>query len=174
MKHRSWRKSVYQSTSHFAVVLLLLILFISAAYFFFVPESSVPTEQDELMAELGANKELWEENRPSAFRYVVDRNCYCGPRYTKPYIATEQLGHRSAAYPSYDPLQSADLAAAPLDPDWIDDLFGVIADAILDSGLVEAAYDTRFGFPNKIIISYPVPDGGQQIYVRDFEVITYD
>ena len=174
MKHRSWRKSVYQATSHFAVVLLLLILFISAAYFFFVPESSELTEQDAQMAELGVNRELWEENRPSEFRYVVDRNCYCGPRYTNPYIATEQLDRRSAAYPSYDPLQSADLTAEPLDPDWIDDLFGVVEAAIIDSGLVEAAYDTRFGFPSKIVISYPVPDGGKQIYVRDFEVITYD
>lgn len=173
MKHRIWRKTAYQSTSLLAVVVLILILFVSVAYFFSIPDPASPPRQTELLAELDANRALWDENRPLAYRYVVDRNCFCEPLYTKPYVATEQLGHRRATYPIDEQPLSADLAATPQSPNWIDDFFGVIEEAIFDSGLVEVSYDARFGFPNKIIISYPTPDSGRQIYVRDFEVVEY-
>lgn len=174
MKHRSLKKGIYQPATHLAAVLFLLIIFVSVAYFYFVPGETSNSEQEDLLAELQTNRQRWEENRPPSYQYVVERGCFCAPPFTKPYVATEQRGDRSAAYPFYDPSEPGDSGPTPESPHWIDDIFEITEAALNDGAEVGVSYNARFGFPASVSISRPVPDGGQQFEVRDFEVLEYD
>lgn len=172
MKHRTSQKSVYQFSAHLAVALLMLIIFVSVAYFFFVPANGLSPDQERLLANLQAQKKLWDDKRPLSFRYVVDRNCVCTDKITTPYIATETPGHKSATYRIVGQPESGDLATSPPDALWIDDLFGIIEDEIIENGTVNASYDWRFGFPHTISSgSLGSADGSFTYYVRDFEAM---
>ena len=172
---KATRKGVYQGTTHIAVALLLLILFVSVGYFFLIPEAGLSPQQDKILAELNANRELWVTGRPVSFRYVVDRVCLCTDDYTKPYAVTDEDGHRTAQYAA--PLHSdpADTAATPPDVMWIEHLFELIDQAALEANTVDVTYDTRYGFPTKVAIDWSGQslDDEQQFYVRDFDVIEY-
>lgn len=148
MKHRSWRKTGYQPTSLIAAVLLLLVVFVSVGYFFFLGDPPVSAEQDALLAKLQVRRSEWEEKRPPAFRYEVERECECPLDYTEPFNVVEYLDE-------------------PDNESWIDDSFDILIVAIQSGDTVNIVYDPRYSYPN----DYSV--GDEQTYVRDFEVLRY-
>jgi hypothetical protein len=159
MTRRKPLAGIYQLTTFLALVLLLLILFISAAYFFLIPAPEKPSGQGDLLAELATNRSTWESERPASYRYVVDRDCYCGPAYVEAYVATEQRGSRSAAFTIEIETATGEFISAPPGPVWIDDLFDLIEQSIRDEKAVDVEYHEDLGFPVSI--------------VRDFEVLEY-
>lgn len=124
MKHRPWRKSTYQATSLIAVVLLALVIFVSATYFFFLsPDDSAHREAQ--LARLQSQRALWEERRPVAYQFVVERHCECPPEYTRPFVVTDEA--------------------------WIDDVFTMVEKAIVAGEVITVAYDPRFAYPNDVL-----------------------
>ncbi len=157
MKHRDWRKSRYQSTSLVAIALLVLIIFVSVGYFFSIPEPGPSAQQQLLYMELQANRKAWEEKRPPAYRFVVQRRCDCPLEDMRPFVVNE------------------DLDAIPPGESWIDDLFIAIEAALGNSAQVTVSYDPRFNYPTSNRISYPdAPGEWRQTIIRDFEVVRYD
>jgi len=148
MKHRSERKSNNQPTSLIAAVLLLLILFICAAYFFFLHQPGLSPDQELALAELRERRAEWEQERPPAFRYEVERQCECPLDYTEPFTVVEYL-------------DEADNHA------WLDEYFALIEQTMLSGESVSVSYDARFGYPNDFSI------GDEDTFVRDFEVLRY-
>jgi len=157
MKHRTSRKTAYQSTALVAVVLIVVIIYISVPYFTTVPVPEFSDEQELLLDQLYAKKQRWEESRPASFRYVVERKCDCPVEHMRPFPVVEDLDARNIRV------------------SWIDDFFVAIEEAILDSARVAVTYDALYGFPVVISLSYPdgPEDSWQEIYVREFDVIRY-
>ena len=166
---------IYQLTTFLALVLLLLILFISAAYFFVIPEPEDAPDHGDVLAEVTSNRNTWTARKPTSFRYVVDRNCYCEPAYVEPYIATEERGSKSATFTIEIESVSGEFLSSPPDPVWIENLFDLIERSVLDAMVVEVEYDKDLGYPASILI-HPdpaPPDSLFRVEVRDFEVLEY-
>lgn len=175
MKRKKPLAGIYQLTTFLALVLLLLILFVSVAYFFFIPAPGDASGSRDLLAELSEQRSAWDARRPAAFRYIVDRDCYCERTYIEPYIATEETGVRTAAFTIEIETESGEFIAVPPEPVWIDDLFDLVEQSIRDEKHVEVAYDKEFGFPNSVLV-HPVPRPPDSVYraeVRDFETLEY-
>lgn len=175
MTHRKPLVGIYQLTTFLALVLLLLILFISVAYFFFIPAPDTAAGQRDLLAELAEKRSTWEARRPTAFRYVVDRDCYCERSYIEPYIATEDQGNKSAAFNVEIESPSGEFVSTPPGAVWIDDLFDLVELSVREDKHVEVEYDKELGFPVLIVThpDPPPPDSVYRVEVRDFETLEY-
>lgn len=175
MTRRKSLAGIYQITTFLAVVLLLLILFVSAAYFFMIPAPEKASGRGDVLAELAIKRSTWESRQPTSFRYVVDRDCYCEPAYTEPYIATEERGSKSAAFVIEIESATGEFISTPPAPLWIEDLFNLIEDSMRDDKVVDVEYDKDLGIPISILI-HPDPAPPDSVYlveVRDFEIIEY-
>lgn len=148
MKHRSKRTIGFQSTSLIAGVLLLMILFISVGYLFFLHQPGLSPEQESALAELRERRAEWQEERPPAFRYEVERQCDCPLAYIEPFTVIEYL-------------DETDNHA------WLDEFFALIEETMLSGTPVSVSYDARFGYPNDFTIA------NEDTFVRDFEVLLY-
>lgn len=148
MKHRSGRKTGFQPTSLIAGVLLLLILFVSVVYFFFLHQPGLSPEQEAAVVELRARRTEWQDERPPAFRYEVERQCECPLDYIEPFTVVEYL-------------DESDNRA------WIDEFFTLLEAAMLAGEPVSVSYDARFGYPNDFTVDH------EDTFVRDFEVLRY-
>lgn len=171
MAHRHWRQGVFQPATLFAGVALLLILFVTAAFFFWLPHLGQAAQPSQLLDELVANQQTWEQQRPVSFRYRVKRTCFCGPEATTPYVATEQRGQKSAEFLVPLDFGGGDPLAGPLRPEWIDGIFAEIDKGIRNDATVEVMYDRRYGFPVSASIRYPIPDAYMHYELNDFEAL---
>jgi hypothetical protein len=149
MKHRGSRKAAFQPTSLIAAVLLLLVIFVSVGYFFLLADPRLSAEQENMLALLQTRRDEWQAKRPPAFRYEIERECECPLEYVEPFTVVEYLD---------DPENQA----------WIDDYFADLEAAIQARKDVAVGYDPRFSYPNDFRI------GGEQVYIRDFEVLQYE
>jgi len=175
MTRRKPLAGIYQITTFLALVLLLLILFISAAYFFMIPAPEKPTGQGDLLAELATRRSAWEAQRPAAYRYVVDRDCYCERTYTEPYIATQDGDNRFAAFTVEIESASGEFIATPPGAVWIDDLFDLIEQSVREEKAVDVEYHKDLGYPVSLVV-HPEPAPPDSVYrvdVRDFEILEY-
>lgn len=155
----------YHVTSHVAVVLLVLVLFVSVGYFFFLAKPDEQARLLELQSEFEARLAQWSEQRPAAFRYVVDRTCACPDEDDRAYVVTERPGDRSAAFPIPVESVSGTLITAPPRPVWIGDLFDLAGRTLRSGDAVEVRYDPDYGFPERLVLA-----PGEVYEVRDFEV----
>ena len=175
MTRRKPLAGIYQLTTFLALVLLLLILFISAAYFFFIPAPGTAPDDADPLAMLAQQRATWNAERPAAFRYVVDRDCYCEHTYVEPYVAIEEHGSKSAAFTIEIESPAGDFIAAPPGPVWIDDLFDLIEQSLREEKSVDVEYHKDLGFPVSIVV-HPqpaTPDSVFRVEVRDFEILEY-
>jgi len=175
MTRRKPLAGIYQLTTFLALALLLLILFISAAYFFFIPAPDTSSDDGDLLAVLAQQRVTWEAERPAAFRYVVDRDCYCERTYVEPYVAIEEHGSKSAAFTIEIENPAGAFIAAPPGPVWIDDLFDLVEQSVREEKSVDVEYHKDLGFPVSIVV-HPKPAPPDSVYrvdVRDFEILEY-
>ena len=175
MHKRSWRKGVYQSTTHVAVALLLLILFVSVGYFFLIPQPGESQVNTALLKEMTERRAHWESNKRLSFRYVVRRSCFCETEVLTPYIATEERGYRAAKFNVEVESSSGGFLSSPSNPVWIDSIFSELADAFASKSLplVEVSYDKQLGYPSSVNIRYPMPDAYFRYDIQDFEIIEH-
>ncbi len=175
MKRKKPLAGIYQLTTFLALVLLLLILFVSVAYFFFIPAPGDAPGSRDLLAELSEQRGTWDARQPAAYRYVVDRDCYCERTYIEPYVATEEPGGKLAAFTIEIETASGEFVAVPPEPVWIDDLFDLVDRSIREGKHVEVGYDKELGYPSSVTV-HPVPRAPDSVYrieVRDFETLEY-
>ena len=175
MTRRKPLAGIYHLTTFLALALLLLILFISAAYFFFIPAPDHASEDGDLLAVLAQQRATWEAQRPAAFRYVIDRECYCERTYVEPYVAIEEHGSKSAAFAIEIESSSGDFISAPPGPVWIDDLFDLIEQSVREEKAVDVEYHEELGYPASLVV-HPEPAPPDSVYrvdVRDFEILEY-
>ena len=175
MAHRELRRGVFQTTTIIAVALLLLILFVTVAYFFTIPGEQRGDQSRQSLTALQEQRAIWEQRRPAAFRYVVERRCACADALREPYVATETRGERRAEYRR--PAQSREGVPGmePPGPVWINDLFEIAERSLEDGGQVDIAFDARFSYPASLRIEDDSESGGLPIEyeVIDFEVLDY-
>jgi hypothetical protein len=156
----------YQLTSHVAAILLMLIVFVSVSYYFFLAR---PDEQAILAvqrSEFDAARSLWDQERPTAFRYVVDRSCDCPAEDGRAYLVTERNGAFSAVFPIPVESTAGVLITVPPRPDRIAELFDAAGRSLQSGTVIEVRYDMDYGFPEILVTG---PDRAWE--VRDFEVI---
>lgn len=174
MKHRPWRRERFQITSLLAVVALLMIVFLTSAWFFFTASPPVPEETARAIAQLHAQKEIWNNAKPASYRYVVERDCACALTFTTPYLAFEDRGAKSVRFSDLDLARFDDDIAVPDDPVWIDDLFASIERSFERGDALTVRYDPRYGFPTFVGRVTEESSDEFRISVRDFEVLEYD
>jgi len=172
VSHKTRQNSTYQTTTLLAVVLLLLILFISAAYIFLLPGPDPMADQQQVLAEFQKSQEKWNDRRPISYRYVVDRTCFCTPAALEPYVATEQRGLKTAAFPVPFASETGVLDSPPY-PLWIDDIFELIEQSALDGDRILVEYDPRNGIPKVVDIRRDAADANDHYEIRDFEILEY-
>jgi len=172
MRTSSRPNSTYQTTTLLAVVLLLLILFVSTAYVFLLPAPDLFADQEQALVEIEERKKAWNDHRPVSYRYVVERTCYCAPAALEPFIATEQGGLKTAAFPVPFAAETGLLDSPPY-PLWIDDLFELLEQSVLDGHEVFVEYDRRFSFPSTVDIKPNTPDANDRYEIRDFEILEH-
>jgi hypothetical protein len=173
ISHRTWRNSTYQTTTLIAVALLLLIMFVSAAYLLLLPTPDPLAEQKQVLADLQANLDSWNNRRPRSYRYVVDRTCFCTREALEPYIASEQRGYKTAAFRTPVTSETGEVLTVPPSPMWIDDVFALIEQSALDGDVVLVQYDPAYGFPKFVDVKRKPADASIRYDLRDFEVLEY-
>lgn len=161
MQHRPWKTTKFQPTALIALVVVLLILFTLVGYFFMLPDLERAERAGQLVANVEEHRQRWKRDKPLAYRYVVERECYCPGEDTSPYIVIV----------ARDVLTDAGVA----DPLLIDDLFQLAIDAASGSSDVQVSFDPRFGFPTRITIDDLAGNRAsvEEYRVRDFEVTDY-
>ena len=158
-------KTSYQITSHITVVLILLIVFVAVGYFFVLAKPGEEAGRAARLEELDTARARWDDRRPAAYRYVVDRACSCPDEDSRAYTVTVRSGERVARFPI--PVESLDgtLIEAPPRPLSIADVFAIAARSIGEGEAVEFRFDPEFGFPEYLSLR-----SGDTFEVRDFEV----
>ncbi len=163
--------STYQLTTLIAVVLLLLILFVSVGYFFFLGRPDEHATRLAMQEEWQMAQALWQERRPGAYRYVVDRSCRCPDEIDTAYIATIGPSSRDAEFPIPVESSAGILLTAPPDPIWIDDLFALIQERLWSDGVAEIQYNYLYGYPELVDIN---PGGNSSVDVDRFEIRDFE
>jgi hypothetical protein len=171
--NRTAQKNTYQTTTLLAVVLLLLILFVSAAYVVILPAPDPSSMQDEVLTELQTGRDQWNTRRPRSYRYVVERSCSCPRAILEPYVATEENGLKTAAFPYPIESEAGETLTSPPSPVWIDDLFTLIEQSAINDDVVAVKYDASFGFPKAVDIKHNATNTNIRYELRDFEVLEY-
>jgi len=176
MQHRPRKKTRFQATTLIAGVVVILILFISVGYFFTITERPPDGEQQQVLAALRSNNELWQINRPASYNYIVERDCVCPAEYTRPYAVTVDRGVRTASYVLTTDEAVVGATKNPPEAVWLDDLFMIATRSAARHDKVDVIFDPRFGYPSSVTInSTNTAIGRFAAYrVRDFEVIEYN
>lgn len=149
MKHRNGKKTNFQATSLIAAALLLLLVFVSVGYFFFLAQPGMSPQHEAMLSNLQLRRGEWEEKRPPAFRYEIERECDCPLDYIEPFAVVEYR-------------DEVDNHA------WIDEYFQTLEAALRLAQDVSIRYDPRFSYPNDFHID------AEQTFIRDFEVLQYE
>ena len=176
MQHRPWKKTRFQSTTLIAVVVLLAIVFALVGYFFVLPDVERSRYREQLLAELAENHDRWRASEPAAYRYVVERACYCPDELTEPYIMTVNRGVATAVFAAHSDMPAMGDALREPDVVTIDDLFTMATNAASGPHHVEVVFAATFRYPSRMTID---DQGGRlgsvETYsVRDFVIIEYD
>ena len=160
MQHRPWKKTGFQPTALIAVVVLLMILFSLVGYFFLLPDLERSQRAEQLLADIEVEWDRWRSTRPAAYRYVVQRECYCPDEITAPHTVTVPR------------VVQPDMV---VDAIQIDELFEIATDATTAKNRVEVVFDPRFGYPTRVTIDdLEGTRASVETYrIRDFEVIDY-
>lgn len=169
------RSNNSQTTTLIAVALLLLILFVSVGSLTLLPEAEEPLQDPDLVSELLQNLRAWEETRPLAYRYVVQRSCACPKEDIAAFVATEEHGQRMSAFVVSVESSAGEFLSRPPNPVWIGDIFDELVKAVEDDSrpLIEVAYDSRYHFPVSANIQYTSAAASVLYEIRDFEVLEH-
>lgn len=162
MRHRPWKKTRFQTTTLIAVVVLLAIIFTLVGYFFVLPDVERSRHREQLLARLAENQDRWRASEPTAYRYVIERDCFCPGEDTSPYVVTVTNGQASASN-SRVVLR-------------IEDLFAIATNAAAEPHDVDVVFAATFRYPSRITIDDLAGNtrSVESYTVRDFEVIEYD
>jgi len=175
MAHRELRKGVFYATTIIAVVFLLLFLFVSAAYFFTIPGDQLDDQNRQALAELRSRRSIWEERRPPAYRYIVERSCICADALREPYVVTEVSGESQAEYRRPEQSREGVPGNQPPEPVSLDQLFSISEQNLVAGRQVAVEFDIRYSYPRFLRIvgepEFPAPE--IEYLVIDFEVLEY-
>ena len=172
MSRRRARPAGFQITTHVAVAILLLILFVSSAYVWVESGSSKAETRQELLAELIAQREEWNDKRPPYYEYVMDRDCDCPVEERTAYKVRMQFLPVSW-FPVDVETESGVMLTHPESPVWLPELFSLATEAVEAGRSVNLRYSRRWGFIRSL--SIVGDDGSETSYViRDFEETGYE
>ena len=169
---RAYRpETKYQVTSLIAVVLLLLIVFGSVGYFFFLARPDQFAAQNELSRAFADATALWQERRPAAYRYVVDRQCNCPPEVDRAYVVTVDRDGRRAAFSIPVESSAGLLLDRPENPVWLETVVDDIARALESGDEIIVRYNYLYGYPEFVDLSPGSERPGvvSRYEIRDFE-----
>jgi hypothetical protein len=155
----------YQVTSHAAAIIIVLIIFVSVSYYFFLARPDEQAQRIDALESLAAAESRWEENRPAAFRYVVDRSCDCPDEDGRAYTVTERDGRLTAEFAIPVESSAGILVTAPPRPVGIEDVFAVVERSLRSGKLIEVRYDSDFGYPENVVVT-----ADDRYEIRDFEI----
>ena len=113
----------------------------------------------------------WQAHRPAAYRYTLERSCYCLDRYTTPIVIEVHGATATAAH--FESSGEAVAVPSTLAPP-IEELFARVADALSrDADHVDAHYDDARGYPTRVFIDYRARSADDELgfTVRDFHAV---
>lgn len=92
---------------------------------------------------------LWNANAPSAYRFVIEWQCFCSPEVRGPF----EIHVENGTPVSIEHVDGLPLDMTPDDlPETVDQLFEFIAGA--DADWIVTSFDTELGYPAVIFIDY--------------------
>jgi hypothetical protein len=117
------------------------------------------SHKERQLAELRAQRALWQQQRLLDYQYVLRADCFCDPDYMAPRLVMVRDGRFASAVDSATG-QPGPYAAAQFNPT-VDSLF-VLAERTIRDDNVQAtvAYDGALHYPTRIVTVRPgVADG---------------
>jgi len=129
-----------------------------------VKNQPTPNPNDSNSSQLETNRQLWNQQKLSHYRYTFRRSCFCAPKATEPAV----IEVRNGKVVSITDAKSG----KPVDSeifqqyDSIPKLFDVIKDAIArNASSLTVKYDPKFGYPTQINIDYDQQMADEELYL---------
>ncbi len=152
------------------LAVLGLALFLSSGVIF--GDVNGRPEQSAQLSELKAQHAKWEQRKPAAYAFRVQRQCFCAPDVTVPYVVYVngtvtrfEKSPDSAEHYAGVSLPSKELVT-------IDGAFDLVRNALKKANQVEIEYDDRYGYPTRISDPGRVLDGHSTLILSDFRLLS--
>ncbi|GBE90828.1 DUF6174 domain-containing protein [Nostoc cycadae] len=123
-----------------------------------------PNPNDSNSTQLKVNRQLWNQQRLTNYRFTFSRSCFCVPKATQPVVITVRNGQVA----SITPVNNNEPVDAELFRQYnsIPKLFGIIDDAIAKkASSLTVKYDPKFGYPTQINIDYNQQVADEELYL---------
>ncbi len=123
-----------------------------------------PTSNNLNFRRLKFNRDLWNRQNISSYRYTLSNSCFCIPDARGPVVIEVRNGQTTSI--------TSVATGQPVNPEFfqnyktIPKLFNVIQDAInRKASSLNVQYSARFGYPTKIDIDYNSQIADEEIYL---------
>lgn len=153
----------------FVAIAVLVVVGIAGGWILLATNKNADAGIAAKVLAIEEKQQYWEEHRPKSFRYILQRQCFCGSELNKPYLVVEQGEWRTAEY--VGPYEIGGSGRRPSKPVWLDDLFVIASAAVQDSINVKMSFNNELGFPDMIHIDPGCMDCDDLYYVSNFEII---
>ncbi|MBD2447491.1 hypothetical protein H6G76_09960 [Nostoc sp. FACHB-152] len=125
-----------------------------------------PTQNpsDSNSTQLKVNRQLWNQQKLSNYRFTFSRSCFCVPKATQPVVITVRNGQVA----SVTAVNNNDPVDAELFQQYnsIPKLFGIIEDAIArKASNLAVKYDPKLGYPTQINIDYNQQVADEELFL---------
>lgn len=126
-----------------------------------------------------ANRDLlaaetkWRENRPTHYRYTLQRSCFCTPEFRQP-IAIDVSGStvtKSTLQPDGTPLSLGRRGDAIA----VEGLFDIIRKAVdSKAARIDVQYDAHYGYPLSVSVDQSTQMADEEMYytASEFKAVT--
>jgi Family of unknown function (DUF6174)/Domain of unknown function (DUF6438) len=123
-----------------------------------------PNPNDANSTQLKVNRQLWNQQKLTNYRFTFSRSCFCVPKATQPVVITVRNGQVA----SITAVNNNEPVDAELFQQYnsIPKLFGIIEDAISrKAASLTVKYDPKFGYPTQINIDYDQQMADEELYL---------
>jgi len=123
-----------------------------------------PNPNASTSTQLKANRQLWNQQKLTNYRFTFSRSCFCVPKAIQPVVITVRNG-RVASITAVNNNEPVD-AELFQQYNTVPKLFGIIEDAInRKAANITVKYDPKFGYPTQINIDYDQQMADEELYL---------
>jgi hypothetical protein len=118
--------------------------------------------------ELAANRALWQDAAPDAYRYGYNKYCECHAEMPPETVVEVRDGAVAGVHHVHpDSSREVPARAGSLDYYWtVDDLFALLESAFARNAVVRVRYDSALGYPVQLYVDYDRDLVGDELDVR--------
>ena len=151
----------------YAVIVLIAVIGLTLGWVTLVGIDEYEAHLDSQLRALADKQALWDERRPSNYRYIIQRKCFCGGDDTTPYEVVVQDGRTTARYVAGE--RAMRLNPVPASIVTIDDVFEFARRELKRDVKVVVSLNQRYWFPDRVHSNDGGQDSADGFVVSNFE-----